>query len=108
MVAIGEHDHGDGHLCPGCKFRELLAALLTAAHEDGSEEWHWAVGALRQRMLAALVALDAIEAEPYTDDDSDDDPAEDAADAIAAVGSEIHELWHALMDDHDKAPSDPV
>ena len=101
MVAIddGGHEHDDGEVCPGCQFRARLAVFLAAAHEDGREEWHWAVGDLRQRLLAALVALDAIEAEPYTDDESDDDPAEGAADAIGAVGSEIENLWRALMGD---------
>ena len=98
MVAIGEHDHGDGELCPGCRFREVLAEFLERSHEDGREEWHWAVGDLRQHMHAALLALDAIEARPF-DDEPDHDAGEDAAAAIAALGSEIHQLWHTLMGD---------
>lgn len=103
MVAIREHDHGDGELCPGCRFRKALAVFLSRAHDDGREEWHWAVGELRQHMHAALLALDAIEAQPFVDaddpDDDDDDPAANAAFAITAVGSEIEELWHTLMAD---------
>lgn len=101
MVAIdkGGHDHGDGEMCPGCQFRAALAVFLAESHDDGREEWHWAVGELRQHMLAALVALDAIEAEPYTDGGPDDDPADDAADAIADVGSQIQQLWQTLMGD---------
>ena len=72
------------------------------SHDDGREEWHWAVGELRQHMHAALLALDAIEAQPFTDDDDlDADPAADAAAAITAVGSEITELWHTLVADDD-------
>ncbi len=103
MVAIhGEHDHGDGNICPRCQFRKALAEFLAQSHDDGREEWHWAVGDLRQSMHAALLALDAIEAQPFTDDDDpDDDPAADAAAAITAVGSEIHTLWHTLVADDD-------
>lgn len=102
MVAMNEHDHGDGELCPGCRFRRALAEFLARSHDDGREEWHWAVGELRQHMHAALLAIDAIEAQPFADaddadDDDDDDPAADAAFAITAVGSEIEELWHTLM-----------
>ncbi|MFN6191802.1 MAG: hypothetical protein ACK48S_12880 [Planctomycetia bacterium] len=98
MVAIGEHDHGDGERCPGCRFREALAEFLEIAHDDGRDHWYWAIGELRQHMHAALLALDAIEAQPFADDDDDeDDAAEDAAAAITAVGAEIDHLWHALM-----------
>ena len=103
MVAVGEHDHGDGERCPGCRFREALAEFLARSHEDGRQEWHWAVGDLRQSMHAALFAIDAIEAaalDPVPDDPDVgpvDDPAADAATAIANVGAEIEQLWHALM-----------
>lgn len=107
MVAIGEHDHGDGERCPGCRFRKVLAEFLEGSHDDGREEWHWAVGELRQHMHAALLALDGIEAQPFAeDDDPDDDPAEDAAAAITAVGAEIDHLWHALMHDDGKGQGD--
>ena len=100
MVAIGEHDHGDGELCPGCRFRKALAEFLSRAHDDGREEWHWAVGDLRAHLYGVLLALAAIEAQPFADDDDpDDDPAADAAAAIAAVGSEIQNLWQTLMAD---------
>jgi hypothetical protein len=102
MVAIGEHDHDGGNICPGCRFRKALAALLTRAHADGRQEWHWAVGELRQAMHAALLSLDAMDAAAFDDDpedDPDDDPAADAADAIADVGAEIEQLWRMLMGD---------
>lgn len=102
MVAIGEHDHSDGEMCPGCRFREALAEFLESAHGEGREEWHWAIGELRQHMHTALLALDAIEAQPFAeDDDPDDDPAEDAAAAITAVGAEIDHLWQSLVGDDD-------
>ena len=101
MVAVDDgHDHGDGELCPGCQFRKALAEFLARSHEDGRQEWHWAVGDLRQAMHAALFAIDAIESaalNPVPDDDPEDDPAADAATAIANVGAEIEQLWHALM-----------
>ena len=98
MVAI-QHDHDGGNACPGCRFRMALAEFLARAHEDGRQEWHWAVGDLRQAMHAALLALDAVDAAAFDDDsaDDDDDPAEDAANAIADVGADIQQLWHALM-----------
>lgn len=100
MVGI-EHDHDGGNACPGCRFRKALAEFLARAHEDGREEWHWAVGDLRQHMHAALLALDAIEARPFADagddDDSDDEPAADAASEIMAVGAEIEELRRTLV-----------
>ncbi len=104
MVALG-HDHDGGSVCPGCRFRKALAAFLERAHEDGRQEWHWAVGDLRQAMHAALLALDAIDAAAFDDDpddDADDDPAADAANAIAGVGAEIEQLWHAIMDTPDQ------
>jgi hypothetical protein len=103
MVAMHDgHDH-DGNRCPGCQFRKALAGFLAQAHEDGGREWHWAVGDLRQAMHAALLTLDAMDAAAFDDDpaDADDDPAADAADAIADLGSEIEELWHALVGQGD-------
>ena len=103
MVARNIHHDHDGNRCPGCRFRKALAEFLAGAHEDGRQEWHWAVGDLRQAMHAALLALDAIDAAAFDDvaDDADDDPAADAADAIADVGSEIQELWHTLVGQGD-------
>lgn len=81
-------------------------SFLARAHEDGRQEWHWAVGDLRQAMHAALLALDAIDAAAFDDDpdDAEDDPAADAAEAISDVGAEIEQLWHALM--HSKGQGD--
>jgi hypothetical protein len=103
MVAIGrdEHDHGNGPVCPGCRFKAKLAEFLEQAHSDGRQEWHYAIGDLRTAMHHALLALDHVEAEPYLAaddlDDADDDPAVDAAFAISTVGAEIEVLWKLLM-----------
>jgi hypothetical protein len=99
MVAMGEgHDHDTGGICPMCQFRERLAEFLEHSHDDGREAWHTAVGDLRLHIHGVLLALDAIESQPFDDDpDPDDDPAEDAASAIAAVGAEIEHLWRTLM-----------
>jgi len=105
VIAIqeGGHDHSDGNVCPACRFRKALAVFLERAHEHGRQEWHWAVGDLRQAMHAALHALDAIDAAAFDDDpdDADDHPAVDAADAITDVGAEIEQLWHALVGSDD-------
>ncbi len=102
MVAISkdDHDHGEGQVCPACQFRKALAGFLERSHDDGREEWHYAVGELRQSMHAALLALDAIEAQPFDNDpDPDDEPAVDAAAAIVAEGAEIEELFQVLVGD---------
>jgi hypothetical protein len=108
MVARNIHHDHDGNRCPGCRFRQVLGEALEQAHEDGRQEWHWTVGKLRQRMHAALLALDAIESQALGDDDADEeaDPAADAAAAISAVGLEIQHLWTVLMD-HDGQGKDP-
>lgn len=111
MVSMGGHDHGDGTVCPGCRFKAKLATFLERSHIEGREEWHWAIGELRQHMHAALLALDAIEAQPFMNDDASDDgiddPAEAAAFAITNVGSEIDNLWHTLMGHDGQGDDDP-
>ena len=105
MVAIGDdHSHGDGEACPGCRFKAALARFLEHSHSEGRQEWHWAIGELRQHMHAALLSLDAIEAAALgdaDDDELDDDPAEAAAFAIVNVGNEISELRETLMGNDD-------
>jgi hypothetical protein len=105
MVAMNDdHDHGDGEACPGCRFKAALAKFLEQSHSEGRQEWHWAIGELRQHMHAALLSLDAIEAAAFgdaDDDELDDDPAKAAAFAILNVGNEISELRDALMPDDD-------
>ena len=105
MVAMrDDHNHGDGEACPGCRFKAALAKFLEDSHSEGRQEWHWAIGELRQHMHAALLSLDAIEAAAFgdaDDDELDDDPAEAAAFAIVNVGNEISELRDALMPDDD-------
>jgi hypothetical protein len=99
MVAINSHDHDDGNVCPACRFRKALAGFLAQAHEDGREEWHWAVGDLRRVMHTALLAIDQIDAAAFTPDEdaTDDDPVADAAEAVVQVGAEIEQLWHMLL-----------
>lgn len=106
MVSLNRHDHGGGEVCPGCQFKARLAEYLEQAHGEGREQWHYAVGDLRFAIHAVLVALVALEAEPYGDDVLDDDPAEAAALAISELGAEVDELWRLLMPD-SQAGSDP-
>lgn len=106
MVSLNRHDHGGGEVCRGCQFKARLAEFLEQAHGEGREQWHYAVGELRRQMHAALLALDAIEAEPYSNDASEDDLPEAAAFAISDVGAEVDELWRLLMPD-SQADSDP-
>ena len=105
MVAMSDdHAHGDGEACPGCRFKAALARFLKDSHSEGRQEWHWAIGELRQHMHAALLSLDAIEAEAFgdaDDDELDDDPAEAAAFAILNVGNEINELRDTLIGNDD-------
>ena len=99
MVAMnGGHDHDFDWHCPGCVFREALYGALKGSHDGGAVAWHHTVGDLRRAMHAALLALDHIEASPYTDD-GPLAPFEDAANAIATVGEEMEQLWDALMTD---------
>ena len=105
MVAMSdEHSHSDGEACPGCRFKAALARFLEQSHSEGREEWHMAIGELRQHMHAALLSLDAIEAglfEDADDDELDHDPAEAAAFAIVNVGNEINELRDTLIGNDD-------
>jgi hypothetical protein len=104
VAASDDHNHGNGNTCPGCRFKAALARFLEDSHSEGRQEWHWAIGELRQHMHAALLSLDAIEASAFgdaDDDEFDDDPAEAAAFAIVNVGNEINELRDTLMPDDD-------
>lgn len=109
MVAIGEHDHGDGPVCPGCQFKAALAGYFAESRHDGDEEWHWATGDLRKHMHAALLALDRIEAEAFGDATrhDDHDHARDAADALFAIDAELHKLWHVLVEHDDLGDDAP-
>lgn len=97
-----EHDHDQGDECPGCRFRDALESFLIESHNEGREEWHWAIGDLRRHMHCALLALDAVEARPF-DDEPDPDAATDAAAAITLVGAEIQHLARHLLDDNGSA-----
>ena len=106
MVAKNDgHDHEFDWRCPGCVFREAMYAALKSSHDSGAEAWHYTVGDLRRAMHAALLALDHIEARPYTDD-GPLAPFEDAADSIAKVGEELEQLWHDLMPDDEPGAND--
>jgi len=97
------HDHGDGEVCPGCQFKLALARFFTEARHDGDEEWHWATGALRRQMHAALLALDELEAQAFGDasQHDDHDHARDAAAALFTVSADIHKLRQMLIGDDD-------
>ena len=109
MVAFHDgHEHGDGEVCPGCRFREALARFFDESMIEGQEEWHWATGELRQLMHAALLAFDRIEAAAFDSNATapGDDPSHDAAAAVVMLASSIDRLWHTLTDDDDDTGDD--
>lgn len=109
MVAIpdGGHEHDDGQLCPGCRFREALTEHLGRVAQEGGEAWVWTVGALTELMGTAAAALARLRNAQYDDSiGDDDDSAAEAAAAISRLGGEIHELWHMLLDDDDDDDAD--
>lgn len=100
MVAIhGEHDHGDGEVCPGCQFKAELAEHLAWAADDGDESWHDLTGEMVVCMASALGMLTALRMAAVDGHDAPPNTAFSAATAIARLGSVIHETWHMLMDD---------
>ena len=103
MVAIGEHDHGDGELCPGCRFVEGLIQHLDAAANGDDQRWHDATGDIIDAMHSALWALHRMRAEATTDYTDEIDNHGEAARSLATVGRVIDELWHMLMDDDGPA-----
>lgn len=103
MVSIhdGGHDHDDGTVCPGCRFREALVKFFDASISDGGEGWHWATGELRHAMHAALLAIDDMEAASYVPDlpGSDGPHSQYVAASIMRIAAEIEELRSVLLND---------
>jgi hypothetical protein len=101
MVARNdEHDHGEGQVCEGCRFKSALADHLEYAAEEGGEDWVHTTGEIVELMGTASAALARLWNAQFDDDASDPaDSANEAAAAISRLGGAIEELWHALMDD---------
>ena len=107
MVAIGEHDHGDGELCPGCRFREALAEFLEGMAGEPESAWHDATAEIILLMNGAMVALNSLRASRSGGDLHHDDHATMAAAAISRLGGKIEELYDAIMrDDGDDLADD--
>lgn len=109
MVSIhdGGHDHDDGELCPGCRFREALAEHLAHVAQEGDEAWVWTVGELTELMGTAAAALARLRNAQYESAAGDDDSAAEAAAALSRLGGILHELWDMLLEDDDDT-DDPV
>lgn len=102
MVAIHEgHDHGEGQVCPGCKFRKELAEFLAGEARSSEADWHDTTAEIIELMTSAVSALTTLRYVKFDDEDdaTDNDEAEMAAAAISRLGGAIHELWHVVMDD---------
>lgn len=96
-----DHDHGDGEVCPGCRFKATLAEHLEWAAADSEIGWHEFTAEITHVMCAALAALTALRAGRFDPDVGDPDNATRAAAAISRLGGVIESMWVALMDDHD-------
>jgi len=106
MVSLSDHDHGDGPVCPGCRFKAVLAEHLEWAAGDGDESWHDLTGELVVLMSTALSMLTALRMAAVGGHGTPDNTAMAAAGAISRLGGVIEETWHALMDDdQDDDPS---
>ena len=104
MVAINDqHDHGDGDVCRNCRFVEALVQHFDSAVNGDDQRWYDATGELIERMHSALWALHRMRSEATTDYSDEIDNHGEAARAIAALGAEIQELWHVLVDDDASA-----
>ena len=100
MVAMNDgQDHGDGEACAGCRFVEALVQHLDAAVNGDDQRWHDATGEITDKLHSALWALHRMRSEAATDYSDEIDNHGEAARAIAALGAEIDQLWHTLMDD---------
>ena len=106
MVSISEHDHGDGDLCPGCRFRQTLAEFLEGMADEPEIAWHEATGEIIFLMNGALAALTALRAGRFDGDLHDDDNAAMAAAAISRLGGKIEELYDAIMDEDGEGQGD--
>lgn len=109
MVAIGDHDHGDGEQCPGCQFKTELAQHLEWANGYSEEAWHDLTGEMIVLMGSALSMLTALRLAHVEGTNAPRNTAAAAAAAISRLGGVIDETWHALMDDehNDLGDDDP-
>jgi hypothetical protein len=101
MVAFidSDHEHDDGEVCPGCRFKQELAEHLEWAAGDSELSWHEVTGEITHLMCEALAALTALHAAQFDDEVVSPDTAPRAAAAISRLGGAIQELWIALMED---------
>ena len=107
MVAMNrEHDHGDGPVCPGCRFKAVLAEHLKWAANESEIAWHELTGELIVLMGTALSALTALRSANVEGEDVPASTANVAAAAVSRLGGVIEEMWHAMMDD-DVSEDDP-
>jgi hypothetical protein len=109
MVAFLEsgHEHGDGDVCPGCKFKAALAEHLAWAAGDSELSWHECTAEITNVMCESLAALTALRAGRFDNDVADPGSAARAAATISRLGGVIQSMWVALMDDDDDADDDP-
>jgi len=99
MVAIrNEHDHGDGPVCPGCRFKAVLAEHLEWAADDSEVAWHELTGELIALMGTAISTLTVLRASHVEGDEVPANAANAAAAAVSRLGGVIDDMWHALMD----------
>jgi hypothetical protein len=111
MVAMHDgHDHGEGELCHGCRFRKELAEFLAGEASGSEAHWHDTTAEIIELMTMALSSLTTLRVTKFDDhdDDTDNDDAEMAAAAISRLGGAIHELWHVVMDGDAGEPSADV
>ena len=102
MVAFHDgHDHGDGEVCPGCRFRQELAEHLEWLAGDSELSWHECTAEITNVMCEALAALTALRAGRFNPAVADPDSAARAAAAISRLGGMIHSIGVALMEDDD-------
>lgn len=100
------HDHGEGRVCPGCRFKAVLAEHLEWAADESEIAWHELTGELIVLMGTALSALTALRSAHVEGEDVAANTANVAAAAVSRLGGVIDEMWHAMMDD-DVSEDDP-
>lgn len=110
MVTLNDdHDHGDGSLCPGCRFREKLTELLSGgADGGGGDQWVHTVTSLIGFANDAHEALTRLLDSQYErPSDTPQDIANQAATAVGRLGRALGDLWNVLMDDDELEDDDP-
>jgi hypothetical protein len=104
MVAMngGDHEHEDGEVCQGCRFKAELAEHLKWAAGDGDESWHTLTGELMVLMGTTLSMLTALRMAAVDGHGAPGNTAMEAASAISRLGGVIDETWHLVMDDDEQ------